>query len=1379
MKMKKWLAPVLGIVLFTAPFYGVNLKPGAQNIYTGTGAKETSLAYTGIASVDSMSGMWFNPASLGSLKRLANSLTIGGFGTQQFLADLGFAFPTLAGVFWFDALYQFGPDNGVKNIAALNIAISKPITDTLYWGFGLKSGYANLLTPQSSDWMLGFDMGIVSFDDSTNSGFGFLNFGWGVVLKNVGKTIGLTNSDPMPGMGIGLGGSFYLLKYDAYKMKIAADILVPWTPFDFTAGISIEQSLFDLFYLRAGYNYNNFGIGPFTFGVGLSGKFGLAQNSDATTDIDLSYAVQMQKYNGLDEFGHFVTLSIAWGYYDNIAPSVGVKQEHMSISPNNDGVQDVTKLDLNALDNTLLWGWKLEIFDSQNKKIKVFEGLPESKIQDLTLEKFFTQIFSAKKAVDVPAYLSWEGVNDLGIQASDGKYSFQLIAWDENKNTATNQKGFIVIDTEVPKAEVTAQYMVFSPNGDGAKEDIAFSLKGQDIRPDDKIAAEIWNAYGIEVKSYSFTSSVPDKIVWDGKDAGGNPAPEGDYTLIVSAYDAAGNRSVAKVDQFKLVKAVQSAVIAMNREGFSPNGDGWMDDVTVKPSISDLKGMEKWELRILSADGKTVTKYDGAGEIPQELSWDGKDVSGKQLPNGVYSFEFQVFFDSGNHPSSEKKTVKLDTQPPLLKIEIPKPLIQPNDTGKIEAVEILLKDLTGDQTDIFRVKIVDSQETLVKYDKFTKEMYDNGDPADPGNPDKYKKYLWDGRGNDVKPVPDGKYTFIIETYDELGNSAQITAPKQIIVKAGFESVTAQADTAAISPQGEGNRQTANFKFTISDTKWLSQFTFIIKDDTGKTVKKVAGPSFIPAYEWDGKDDGGKYVKEGVYTYFAIAEFAEIEQKTNSIERKIVVDNEPPKIELKPAKDYTYLAFSPNNDGVKESIVFDLNLDGNEGDRVFAYIKDANGNIVRKYIWKNINDVPDELKWDGNDDKGNPLPQGKYTLVINGVDIAGNSTEMQIENIKLVREFEKLEFVIKDYYLAPNGKSDYQKLTFASKLSSADGLIEAKMTIFDELGRAVKSYKMSDFINDKNNYTEAVWKGESDYGNGVAPDGVYSAQVVYIYDSGNQITGKIPNIILDRTTPELNLWSVPNYFSPDGDGKNDTLFLNVNVLDKNGIENWELNIYKVLTIYKKEGVFTDYIPFKKFSGKGSTNSATLAWDGKSDRPGEAVGSMQDYLVVLSSSDKLGNKAALTNRFESGILIKPTSDGFMIIMDSISFGYDSAALNPNDKKKLAQLADMFKKLIQNPTNYGITNAFLIEIRGHTDERGPENYNAKLSLDRANSVFAYLTVDLNVFKSLLYPKGAGETELLVKNIADSLSETEKERLHAQNRRVEFYIHIITKKK
>ncbi|NPV01027.1 MAG: hypothetical protein HPY53_06575, partial [Brevinematales bacterium] len=90
MKISKGILTLLIISAAIPAAYGITLYPGAQYTYLGVGAKEAALGYTGISSPGGMSGMWFNPAALGDLRRLANSFGVAGFGTSQFLGELGF-----------------------------------------------------------------------------------------------------------------------------------------------------------------------------------------------------------------------------------------------------------------------------------------------------------------------------------------------------------------------------------------------------------------------------------------------------------------------------------------------------------------------------------------------------------------------------------------------------------------------------------------------------------------------------------------------------------------------------------------------------------------------------------------------------------------------------------------------------------------------------------------------------------------------------------------------------------------------------------------------------------------------------------------------------------------------------------------------------------------------------------------------------------------------------------------------------------------------------------------------------------------------------------------------------------------------------------------
>ncbi|HKJ40435.1 MAG TPA: OmpA family protein [Sunxiuqinia sp.] len=121
---------------------------------------------------------------------------------------------------------------------------------------------------------------------------------------------------------------------------------------------------------------------------------------------------------------------------------------------------------------------------------------------------------------------------------------------------------------------------------------------------------------------------------------------------------------------------------------------------------------------------------------------------------------------------------------------------------------------------------------------------------------------------------------------------------------------------------------------------------------------------------------------------------------------------------------------------------------------------------------------------------------------------------------------------------------------------------------------------------------------------------------------------------------------------------------------------------------------------------------------------------------------------------GAKVERVGEGIKITFDSgILFGFDSAALTPTSEDNIGQLAKVLKK-------YEDTE---ILIEGHTDSKGSESYNQKLSEDRAASVGDYLKA-LGVAGSRISEVGYGETQ----PVADNSTEAGRK----QNRRVEVAI-------
>ena len=108
----------------------------------------------------------------------------------------------------------------------------------------------------------------------------------------------------------------------------------------------------------------------------------------------------------------------------------------------------------------------------------------------------------------------------------------------------------------------------------------------------------------------------------------------------------------------------------------------------------------------------------------------------------------------------------------------------------------------------------------------------------------------------------------------------------------------------------------------------------------------------------------------------------------------------------------------------------------------------------------------------------------------------------------------------------------------------------------------------------------------------------------------------------------------------------------------------------------------------------------------------------------------------------------------IHDSIYFETASAVIKVESHGLLDEIAEILQEH---------TELVRIRIEGHTDSRGGEDYNLRLSQDRAASVRAYL-IERGVAPKRLHSVGFGETR--------PLDPREIEEAWSQNRRVDFWI-------
>jgi len=128
-------------------------------------------------------------------------------------------------------------------------------------------------------------------------------------------------------------------------------------------------------------------------------------------------------------------------------------------------------------------------------------------------------------------------------------------------------------------------------------------------------------------------------------------------------------------------------------------------------------------------------------------------------------------------------------------------------------------------------------------------------------------------------------------------------------------------------------------------------------------------------------------------------------------------------------------------------------------------------------------------------------------------------------------------------------------------------------------------------------------------------------------------------------------------------------------------------------------------------------------------------------------------SMTDPLKKNIPLEPVMAGNKMILRNIFFNTDEYQLEPESFTELNKLFDF---LGNNPT-------VKIEIGGHTDDQGTDEYNATLSDNRARAVYDYL-VQKKVDPARIKYKGYGESRPV------STNETEEGR--ALNRRTEITI-------
>jgi outer membrane protein OmpA-like peptidoglycan-associated protein len=139
--------------------------------------------------------------------------------------------------------------------------------------------------------------------------------------------------------------------------------------------------------------------------------------------------------------------------------------------------------------------------------------------------------------------------------------------------------------------------------------------------------------------------------------------------------------------------------------------------------------------------------------------------------------------------------------------------------------------------------------------------------------------------------------------------------------------------------------------------------------------------------------------------------------------------------------------------------------------------------------------------------------------------------------------------------------------------------------------------------------------------------------------------------------------------------------------------------------------------------------------------------------LNATDSASLDDAENSPVTKDIYLQPIEVGVTVRLKNIYFAFDKTELKKESFVELNKVVDFLKQ-----------NASVeIEISGHTDSKGSDDYNLNLSQGRSQSVVNYL-VSQGIEESRLTAHGYGESKPIDTNDSDEGQ--------ANNRRVEFTV-------
>ena len=344
---------------------------------------------------------------------------------------------------------------------------------------------------------------------------------------------------------------------------------------------------------------------------------------------------------------------------------------------------------------------------------------------------------------------------------------------------------------------------------------------------------------------------IPSVISWDGLANSGELSPDGNYTFTITATDNSGN--TITTEPYHAVLRNRLPEISVNplteaQRIFDPKGQGGNSSVTFTPRGS---AEDAWESGIYNSAGTRVRKFETQSGSPRQITWDGKNDSGQNAPDGVYYFRIETTAKAQVSASAELTNIILDSREAGAFVTSSVTAIAPLENQTSNLVNFAIRLLINDGVDNWKLELKDQKGA-------PKRTFTGSSQVPP-------VIGWNGLTNE-NTIYEDVFTPELTVNYTRGDVVKVTATT-VLVDVSGPALTFTYTPEYFSPDNDGDGDELFINLTATDASPIADWSIEIRpvESLATLFRKIEGKSNPSSrITWDGRSDKGELVQSASF-----------------------------------------------------------------------------------------------------------------------------------------------------------------------------------------------------------------------------------------------------------------------------------------------------------------------------------------------------------------------------------------------------------------------------------------------------------------------------------------------------------------------------------